>query len=419
MKRSAVLGAVDVGSSKVCTLLAEITPDEDIRLLGVGVAAAQGVRKGLVDNIKAATEAIAASIERAERASGMRLPPCFVSISGNHLACLNHKGVATVPGGRRAIRHEDIRRALEDAQAISLPSDREVLHIMPRSFVLDGQETVSDPIGMFGQRLDVEVHLVTASVTAVQNLCQALEGAGVQVEALVASPLAAAEAVLEEEEKRHGVVVVDIGGGTTDVVVFLDGMPYHTASLPVGGYHFTHDLVLGLRVPFSVAEEAKLRYGAALPSRINPEETIELESFGGQRHKSVPRRRLAEILQARAEEVLEMVYLDVRRAGFDDMIAAGLVLTGGTATLPGLDELAEQLLHVPVRIGLPKGTYGLADAVSGPAYAASVGLLRWAAYSDGWTGPSRGRRSGIGSAAATGSGLWERLKRWLKILVPQ
>ncbi|GBD13257.1 Cell division protein FtsA [bacterium HR24] len=416
MKRSAILGAVDVGSSKVCTLLAEITPDDDLRLLGVGVAAAQGVRKGLVDNIKAATEAIAASIERAERASGSRLPPCFVSISGNHLACLNHKGVATVPGGRRPIRHEDIRRALEDAQAVSLPTDREVLHVMPRSFVLDGQEPVADPIGMHGQRLDVEVHLVTASVTAVQNLCQALEGAGVQVEAIVASPLAAAEAVLEEEEKRHGVVVVDIGGGTTDIAVFMDGMPYHTASLPVGGYHFTHDLVLGLRVPFSVAEEAKLRYGVALPSRVNPEEALELESFGGQRRKSVPRRRLAEIIQARAEEVLEMVYLDVRRAGLDDMIAAGLVLTGGTAALPGLDELAEQLLHVPVRIGLPKGTYGLADAVSGPAYAASVGLLRWAAYSDGWPGPSRGRRS---TASPGGDSFWEKLKKWLKLLVPQ
>jgi cell division protein FtsA len=416
VKKSAILGAVDVGSSKVCTLLAEITPEEDLRLLGVGVAAAQGMRKGLVDNIKAATEAIAASIERAERASGSRLPPCFVSISGNHLACLNHKGVATVAGGRRPIRAEEVRRALEDAQAISLPSDREVLHIMPRQFVLDGQETVTDPIGMYGQRLDVEVHLVTASVTAVQNLCQALEGAGVQVEALVASPLAAAEAVLEEEEKRHGVVLVDLGGGTTDIAVFLDGMPYHTASLPVGGYHFTHDLVLGLRVPFSVAEEAKLRYGAALPSRVNPEETVELESFGGQRRKSLPRRRLAEILQARAEEVLEMVYLDVRRAGFDDMIAAGLVLTGGAAALPGLDELAEQLLHVPVRLGLPKGTYGLADAVSGPAYAASVGLLRWAAYSDGWMGPSRGRRL---APAAPGRDLWQKLKRWLKLLVPQ
>lgn len=412
-----MLGAIDIGSSKVCTLLAEVTPEGELRLLGVGVASSQGIRKGLVENIKSTTEAIVASVERAERASGSRLNSAYVSISGNHLHSLNHRGVATLTGGRRSIRADDIQRALEDAQAVSLPTNREIIHVIPRSFILDGQDPVTDPIGMYGQRLDVEVHLVTGSVTAIQNLSRCLEEAGVQVEGLVACPLAAAEAVLEEEEKRQGVVVVDIGGGTTDLAVFVDGSPYHTASLPVGGYHFTHDLVLGLRIPFSVAEETKLRYGAVHPSRINGEESLDLESFGGQRVKSVPRRRLVEILQARAEEILEMVYLEVRRAGFDDMIAAGLVLTGGTASLPGLDELAEQLLRVPVRIGLPKGVYGLADAVSGPAFAASVGLLRWAAYTDGGfegEAPRGGRR-----AFAAGGTLWERLQRWLKMLIPQ
>jgi len=409
MRRGDIVGAIDIGSSKVCTLLAEVTEDGGLRILGVGVSPSQGIRRGMVDNIKLATEAIASSVEKAERASGNRLPPALVSVSGHHLSSQNHKGVATVMGGRRPIHPQDVRRALEDARAVSIPSDRELLHVVPRCYVLDGQEPVSDPIGMYGQRLDVEVHLVTASVTAVQNLVQCLEGAGVRVEGLVASPLAVAEAVLEEEEKRQGVVVVDIGGGTTDVAVFVEGSPYYTASLPVGGYHFTHDLVVGLRVPFSVAEELKVRHGVAITARVGGDDSVEVESFGGQRRKLVSRRRLAEILQARAEEVLEMVYNDVRRAGFDVMLAAGLVLTGGTAALPGLDELAEQLLGLPVRIGLPKGVHGLADVVRQPAFAASVGLLRWGAATEG----------GAPARAAPAGSLWAKIKHWLSLLIPQ
>ncbi len=409
MGRGDIVGAIDIGSSKICTLLAEVAEEGGLRILGVGLVPSQGIRRGMVDNIKLATEAIAASVERAERASGNRLPPVLASISGHHLASLNHRGVATIMGSRRPIHLQDVRRALEDARAVSIPSDRELLHVIPRCYVLDGQEPVSDPVGMYGQRLDVEVHLVTASKAAVQNLLQCLEGAGVKVEGLVVSPLAVAEAVLEEEEKRQGVVVVDIGGGTTDVTVFAEGSPYYTASIPVGGYHFTHDLVVGLRVPFSVAEELKVRHGVALTTRIGADDVVEVESFGGQRRKAIPRRRLAEILQARAEEVLEMVYNDVRRAGFDVMLAAGLVLTGGTASLPGLDELAEQLLGLPVRIGLPRGVYGLADVVREPAFAVSVGLLRWHIMADGRF-PAR--------AGPAGS-LWAKIKHWLSLLIPQ
>jgi len=410
MRRGDIIGAIDVGSHKVCTLLAEVSEGGELRIVGMGTVASQGVRRGMVDNIKLATEAIASSVEKVERSSGHRLPPVLVNISGHHLSSLNHRGVATIMGGRRAIHHQDVARALEDARAVSIPSDREVLHIIPRGYVLDGQEQVSDPIGMYGQRVDVEVHLVSASATAVQNLVQCLEAAGLRAEGLVASPLAAAEAVLEEEEKQQGVVVVDIGGGTTDVAVFVEGTPYYTACLPVGGYHFTHDLVVGLRVPFSVAEDLKVRYGVAITSRVGADDAVEVESFGGQRRKLIPRKRLAEILQARAEEVLEMVYTEVRRAGFDVMLAAGLVLTGGTASLPGLDELAEQLLNLPVRIGLPRGVYGLADAVREPAYATSVGLLRWGLQGDG---------KGMARSAPPAGSLWARIKHWLSLLIPQ
>jgi cell division protein FtsA len=415
--RDNILAAIDVGSSKICTLVAEVTPDEDLRILGVGITPSQGVRKGMVDNIQEATEAIASSIERAERSSGSRILAAHVSIGGNHAQSMNNRGIATIPGKQRPITGEDIERALEGARSLSLPTNREILHTIARSFVVDGQDHVSDPVGMFGQRLDVDTHIITGSVTAIQNLTQCVEGAGVQVEDLVFAPLAAAEAVLEEEEKQQGVVLADIGGGTTDVAVFVDGTVFHTCVLPVGGYHLTHDLVAGLRAPFSHVEEVKVNFGCALPSQVDAEETVEVEAFGGQRTKEVPRRRIAEILQARVEEILEMIYIDVKRAGFDEMIAAGLVLSGGTASLPAIADLSEMLLHMPVRIGIPKGIHGLADSLNSPAYATSVGLLHWAAQHNGHNGhgpkgPSRLPEFQLGGAL-------EAAWRWLKTLIPK
>ncbi|MBI1885090.1 MAG: cell division protein FtsA [Chloroflexi bacterium] len=416
MNRDSILAAIDVGSAKVCTLVAEITPDDDLRILGVGITPSEGVKRGMVDNIQEATDAIVSSVEKAERSSGSRIISAQVSLGGNHIASLNNRGVATMPGRQRPIMQDDINRALEGAQAVNIPTNREVVHIIPRFFVVDGQEHVSDPVGMFGQRLDVESHLVTGSLTAIQNLTQCVEGAGVQVDSLVLAPLAAAEAVLEDEEKRQGVVVADIGGGTTDIAVFVEGSAFHTSVLPVGGFHLTHDLVAGLRAPFSAVEEAKLEYGSALPSRVDPEEMVEMEAFGGQRQKAVSRRRISEILQARVEEVLEMVYMDVKRAGFDEMIAAGLVLTGGTASLPGLDELAEQVLRMPVRIGMPRGIHGLADSLNGPAYATSVGLLHWDISHNGHNGhkPRHFKAPNIELG-----GVWENMRKWLKALIPQ
>ena len=288
------LAAIDVGSSKVCTLVAETTPEAELRILGVGVTPAQGVKKGMVDNIQQATEAIATSVERAEKSSGSRIVSAHVSIGGNHVQSLNNRGIATIPGKQRPITEEDIDRALEGARNLNLPTNREVLHSIARFFVVDGQEQVTDPVGMFGQRLDMDCHIVTGGVTAIQNLTQCVEGAGVQVEALVFAPLAAAEAVLEDEEKEQGVILADIGGGTTDIAVFMEGSVFHTTVLPVGGYHLTHDLVAGLRAPYSAVEEIKLNHGSCMPSRVDAEEIIEIDVVRRPEHEggaAPPHRR--------------------------------------------------------------------------------------------------------------------------------
>jgi len=416
--RDNILASIDVGSSKICTLVGEVTPESDLRILGVGVTPAQGVKKGMVDNIQEATEAIASSVEKAERSSGSRVLAAHVSISGNHVNSLNTRGIATIPGRERPITKQDIDRAVEEAQALNLPTNREVLHVLPRFFVVDGQEHVSDPVGMYGQRLDMETHIVSGSLTAVQNLTQCVESAGVQVEALVLSPLASAQAVLEDEEKRQGIIVADIGGGTTGIAVFVDGAVFHTSVLPVGGYHLTHDLVAGLRAPFTSVEDLKTEYGSAMPSQVNPEEMVELEAFGSQRQKEVSRRRVAEILQARVEEILEMIYIDAKRAGFDEMVAAGLVLTGGSASLPGIDELAEQVLRMPVRVGLPRGIHGLADSLNSPAYAASVGLLHWSVMENGHHNGHQKPSFNLKTPFEL-KGVLETARRWLRALIPQ
>jgi cell division protein FtsA len=416
---SNTLAAIDVGSSKICTLVAETTAESDLRILGVGVTPAQGVKKGMVDNIQQATDAITTSVERAEKSSGSRIVSAHVTIGGNHVQSLNNRGIATIPGKQRPITEEDIDRALEGARNLNLPTNREVLHSVARFFVVDGQDQVTDPVGMFGQRLDLDCHIVTGSVTAIQNLTQCVEGAGVGVEALVFSPLAAAEAVLEDEEKEQGVILADIGGGTTDVAVFVDGAVFHTTVLPVGGYHLTHDLVAGLRAPFSAVEELKLNHGSCMPSRVDAEEIVEIDAFGGQRTKDVPRRRIAEILQARVEEILEMIYIDVKRAGFDEMAAAGIVLTGGTASLPGLVELSELVMRLPVRTGVPKGVHGLADSVNSPGYAAAVGLLQWAAADSDTNGNNSRMKPNLKMPNLPIGGFVGAAGKWLKTLIPK
>ncbi len=369
---------VDVGSAKVCALAGEPGANGMLRILGAGVVPSEGVSRGTVENIQECASAIREALARAERAAGIRIDRVHLAISGAHLQSMNSRGVVAVPDRAHPISAEDVARVVEQAREVSIPTNRLVLHALPRHFVVDGQDNVTDPVGMYGQRLDVEAHVVTASLSAVQNLGKCVEEAGARVMGLVAAPLASAEAVLEDEERKQGVVVADIGSGTTEVAVFMDGSVVHTAVLPIGGYHLTRDLVVGLRTPFRAAEEAKSGYGHAVATGVAQNEVVELEAFGAERQRRVARRRLCEILQARCEELLEMVYGEATRAGCKDVLSAGLVLTGGTARLAGLPDLAERHLGVPARVGVPLGIYGLIDDISGPGYATGVGLLRWA-----------------------------------------
>ena len=369
--------AIDVGTTKVCTIVAEVTTQAELRILGVGVGPSAGFTRGMVDNIPAAIEAIASSVERAERASGSRILSAHVGIAGPHVSSMNSRGIVAVADPRHPVTEGDVQRALDAARIVNVPTNRELIHIVPRFYVVDGQDHVVDPVGMFGSRLDVETHVVTAASAAMHNLVQCVEGAGVRVDSLVLEPLASAEAVVDPEELRHGTVLCDIGGGTTDLSIYVDGSVVHTAVLPVGGAHMTRDLVIALRVPQPSAELAKREHGHAIPSLVDAEEIVELSAFGSEGTKSVPRRRIAEVLQARVEELFEMVRAEIHRGVEPELLSAGVVLTGGAASLDGIELLAEDVIGLPARIGRPRHLAGLSDLLHDPAYATSVGLLRW------------------------------------------
>ena len=405
--------SVDVGTTKVCTVVAEVTAQQQLSILGVGVGPSAGVTKGMVDNIRAATEAIASSVERAERASGTRILSAHVGIAGPHVSSMNSRGIVAMPDPRTAITQLDVRRALESARIVNVPNNREVIHVVPRYYVVDGQDNVVDPAGMYGSRLDVETHVVTASSSAMQNLAQCIEGAGVRIESLILEQLASAEATVEREEMQHGVALVDIGGGTTDVAVFVNGAVVHTAVLPIGGVHMTRDLVVALRVPQPAAEHVKREHGHAIPSLVDEAEEVSVDVFGAEAQKVVPRRGIARVLQARTEELFELVLAEVRRGAQPEMLSAGAVLTGGAAALPGIDMLAEDVLQLPARVGRPRHLAGLSDILHDPAYATSVGLLQWAL---------REReimyRSSAVSAAPLG-GLMRRVAHLMRVVLPQ
>ena len=380
----------------------------------MGISAADGLNRGMVENLRDASESIRTSVEQAERSSGTHIVSAHVGVAGPHISCLNNRGIVAIPDRERPISQDDVARVLDGARIVSIPTNREIIHAVPRYYIVDGQDHVSDPVGMYGQRLDAEIHMVTGLSTVLQNATKAVESAGVQVERLIVSALAGAEAVLETEERRQGVVLADIGGGTTDVALFVDGSVCHTQVLPVGGNHITRDLVIGLRCPYQAAEDAKALYGHALPSAIDPEETVEIDVFGAEERRSVQRRRIAEIVQARVEEICEMVLREVRRAVHDDILSAGLVLTGGTANLTGIAALAEQVTGLPARVGAPRNLQGLTDTLCDPAYAASVGVLQWAVHEF----ESDTRHARQRSFSIPGD-LWQRVSRWARVLLPE
>ncbi|MCB9078963.1 MAG: cell division protein FtsA [Anaerolineaceae bacterium] len=325
--------ALDIGTTKICTLVAEVgpPPESPMRIVGVGTVPSHGIRKGVVVNVNEVSAAVAESIQRAERTSGYEIASAYVGLAGSHINAINSRGVVAISRGERGIRPVDVERALEAARAIDIPHNREVLHIIPRGFSVDGDDGVRDPIGMQAYRLEVEAHIVTGSTSSVRNLIKCVQSSGIHIDALVLEPLASGEAVLTDIEREMGVVLVDIGGGTTDIAIFIEGSIWHTVVLPTGGEQITNDIAVGLRTPYNVAEEIKLKYGHALPDGVIPEEMIRAEMFGQDGHQQLPRQFLAEIVEARTEEIFEMVLNEIKRSGYDGLLPAGVVLCGGTA----------------------------------------------------------------------------------------
>jgi cell division protein FtsA len=411
MAEEPIVVGIDIGTTKVCTLVARVEGNNSLRILGVGIEPSQGIRKGTIVDIQAASQAIGRSIEKAERTSGMEITSALVSLAGSHVSSVNSRGVVGISG--RVIDQEDVFRALDAAQAVAIPHNREIIHVVQRNFVIDGQDGIRMPVGMHGYRLEVEAHIITAASSTVENLRQCVQASGVQVLQFVLNPLASAEVVLSETERQMGVVVCDIGGGTTDMAIYIDGDIWHTMVLGIGGNHVTSDIAHGLRLSISQAEEVKKQYGHAIQSEIAENETFSTRIFGEERPVDIHRRDLAMIIEARVEEIFDLVLQEIKRSGYDGLLPAGMVLTGGGSQLSGMRTLASDVLGLPVRIAKPENLVGLTDQLNSPAYSTSVGLLNWAMMMSE-AAPAAGRR-----VHKKGGTSWsERLSNFLKRLLP-
>jgi cell division protein FtsA len=375
MAKNEVIAAIDVGTTKVCSIVANMGYGDGLQVLGVGVTPSRGLHKGLVVNISEAKQSIRQSVRKAEEASGIKMDTAYVGVTGRHITSLNNRGVVAISRGDRLVRPDDLKRVLQTARTVTVPNDRKLLHVIPRGYALDGQVGVKNPVGMHGFRLDVETHVITAAVASVQNLVKCIRGVGVDIEDLILEPLASGEAVLRPDEREAGVILADIGGGTTDVAIFRDGSIWHTAILPVAGYQITRDIAIGLGLPFEVAEEMKKRHGSVLPVYNGKEDepsTLKVDNGYSVSHKD-----LSDVVRARVEEILKLIALEIPGTNYVKEVPCGLVLTGGSSNLLGIETLGQDVLGIPVRVGVPAGVYGIADILPDPAYATSVGLLLW------------------------------------------
>ncbi len=406
MPRLKYVAALDIGTTKICCVVGEQT-DRGLNIVGVGETPSEGLRRGVVVNMEKTIRGITQAVDAAQRMCGHRVESASVGLAGTHVLSQNSRGVIAVARSDREIAHQDVSRVIDAARAVSVPSDREIIHVVPRGYVVDGQEGVKDAVGMCGARLEVEAHIITGSLTAVQNVVKCVQQAGVQVDDIVVQALASAESVLGDNELELGVALVDIGGGTTDIALFVDGSVMHTSVLPVGAMHVTSDIAIGLRTALGEAEMLKVNYGHTIPGCIPKEEMVEIHQIGQDRVLTVPRRHLAEIIAPRAREILEMVRGEIRRGSRDGFLPAGVVLTGGGCRLLGMTDAAQSLLDLPVRIGTPNGTSGMSDHVSGPAYATAVGLLHWGLK-------LRHHHNGRVTVGAGASGAYQRTVRWFK-----
>ena len=375
-KSGEIVVGLDIGTTKICAIVGEIT-ENGIDIIGIGSHPSKGLRKGVVVNIEATVASIRRSIEEAELMAGCEIANVYTGIAGGHIKGFNSQGFVAVKD--KEVREADITRVIDAAKAVAIPLDREVIHVLPQEFIIDEQGGIKEPLGMSGVRLEAKVHIVTGAVSSAQNIVKCANRTGLNVSDIVLQPLASSEAVLSEDEKELGVCLVDIGGGTTDIAIFSGGSIVHTAVIALGGNNLTSDIAIGLRTPAHEAERIKQKYGCALVSMVDKEDTIEVPSVGGRQPRVLGRPILCEILEPRVEEIFQLVQREIQRCGYEELLASGVVITGGSTLLAGMPELAEEVLGLPVRRGMPRGIGGLVDVVKSPMYATGVGLVVYGA----------------------------------------
>jgi len=371
-----------VGTHKICAIVAELTDEGRLDVIGIGQTESKGLRKGVVINLEATVDAIKRVLEEAELMAGVEIDSVYVGIAGTHIKGFNSRGVIAVSSKNRSIDREDVRRVIDAAKAVSIPMDREVIHVIPQEFIIDDQDGIREPLGMSGVRLEAKIHIVTAAVTSAQNIVKCANKAGLNVMDIVLEPLASAEACLAEDERDLGVCLIDIGGGTTDVAVYSEGSIKHTSVLGLGGAHVSNDIAVGLRTPFEEAERVKKKFGVAAARFLGSDDVISVPSVGGRRPREVSRKLLCEIIEPRVDEILSLARQSLVKEGLEDRIPSGVVLTGGCSALEGVPDLAEEIFETPVRIGIPCRVGGLQDVVRGPMYATGVGLVLFGASQD-------------------------------------
>ena len=400
--RNLIVG-LDIGTSKVACIVGEVNEEGDIEVVGIGTHPSRGLKKGVVINLETTVQSIQRAVDEAELMAGCRIHSVYAGIAGSHIFSMNSHGIVAIKD--KEVTQSDVDRVIDSARAVAIPADQKILHILPQEYVIDRQEGIKEPIGMSGIRLEARVHIVTGAVSAAQNIVKCIRRCGLEVEDIILEQLASSAAVLTDDEKELGVCLVDIGGGTTDLAVFTDGAIRHTAVIPIAGDQVTNDIAVALRTPTQFAEDIKINYGCALTQLASLEDVIEVPSLGDRPIRQISRLNLAEIVEPRYEELLLLVQAELRRSGFEDLIAAGIVLSGGSAKIEGLAELAEEIFHVPVRIGIPQYVSGMNDVVRNPVYATGAGLLLF-----GKQHHVQGER--FGPMKPGFRGMWTRMKNW-------
>ena len=406
VSQNRMIVGLDIGTSKVVAIVGEVSPEGKLEIVGIGSHGSKGLKKGVVVNIDSTVQSIQRAIEEAELMAGCQIQSVYAGIAGSHIRSMGSHGIVAIRDGE--VYQPDIERVIDAAQAVAIPADQKILHILPQEFIIDAQEGVKEPLGMSGVRLEAKVHLVTCAVNAAQNIEKCIKQCGLGVDDIILEQLASSYSVLTEDEKDLGVCLVDIGGGTSDIAIFTEGAIKHTAVIPIAGDQVTNDIAMALRTPTQNAEEIKIKYACALASLAGDNETIKVPSVGERDDRSLSRQALAEVVEPRYEELFTLIQAELRRSGFEELIPAGVVLTGGTSKMEGVVELAEEIFHMPVSIGKPKQVSGLADIVRNPIYATAVGLLQYGVSQGGSTASSS---SGIGNTES----VWGKAKRWLLV----